>query len=118
MISASLALALTQAGPAWGGQDASASCRAIAEMQPSTSQHTNVVKGGVCVGIILGVIWGAIAQSRALNAPHPFCIPDNAPSGQLLLVVVKYIDQRPQVMHRPFAELAYLALKEAWPCKP
>jgi hypothetical protein len=35
----------------------------------------------------------------------------------MVLVVVKYIDERPERMHERFTKLAYEALKAAWPCK-
>jgi hypothetical protein len=72
----------------------------------------------ICFGLIIGVAEGAIIQSRTLNAPRPFCPPAGVQENQMVHVVAKYIDQHPEVTHMRLAELAYLALKEAWPCKP
>jgi hypothetical protein len=115
IISASLALALTQVGPACAGEDLLRGCRAAVENRLFTPKDQ--AEGGACVGVIVGVAAGAVIQSRALNAPRPFCLP-NASNDQLARVVIKYIDQHPEVMHWPFPELAYHALKDAWPCKP
>jgi hypothetical protein len=44
-------------------------------------------------------------------------IPDGVATGQMVRVVVSYIDARPARMHEPFKGLALEALRAAWPCK-
>jgi Rap1a immunity proteins len=63
---------------------------------------------------------GASQEPRglyALKVTPPFCVPPTATIGQMVRVVVKYIDQRPERLHEQFTVLAYEALKAAWPCK-
>jgi len=75
---------------------------------------------GECVGTVLGLAQGADLQSR-LQSPQgsrPFCIPTGVTIEQMARVVVKYIDQHPKDTHQAFTSLAYIALGEAWPCKP
>lgn len=45
------------------------------------------------------------------------CVPEDATLGQMIRVVVKYIEERPAEMHLLFVALAMLALRDAWPCK-
>ena len=45
------------------------------------------------------------------------CPSDGVRTGQMVAVVVRWIEQRPQRWHENFKVLALLALHEAWPCK-
>jgi hypothetical protein len=47
-----------------------------------------------------------------------FCIPKGVTMGQMIAVVVKYVDEHPEDMHSEFLFLAHEALLTAWPCKP
>jgi hypothetical protein len=62
---------------------------------------------GTCIGTIAGI----------REAAKDICWPDEADLDQVILVVIKYIDERPQRWHERFSKLAYEALKAAWPCK-
>jgi hypothetical protein len=111
VISTSLALALTQVGPAEGEENSKSAnailpgCRSLfAGGPPQFSQ-------GICLGTILGL--SAAAQ---MQKPNLFCAPDDVTYSQMVHVVVKYIDERPKYLHLPFAFFAYDALKDAWPC--
>jgi Rap1a immunity proteins len=117
IISASLALALTQVGPAEGKEDSSSAnaimpgCRAFVKGELSSSYIEGYMQGE-CVGIIRGLVDAAYLQPLS-----PFCVPDDATNGQMVRVVVSYIDRHPERMHLRFSALAFDALKEAWPCK-
>jgi hypothetical protein len=43
--------------------------------------------------------------------------PDGVTTGQMIRVIIRYIEARPQRMHEPFRSLALEALFDAWPCK-
>jgi hypothetical protein len=46
------------------------------------------------------------------------CIPDDdAYSMQIIRVIVRYINERPERMHEHFELLALEALQQAWPCR-
>jgi hypothetical protein len=45
------------------------------------------------------------------------CSPSAVTLRQAVLVVVRYIDARPERMHENFKELALEAMKAAWPCR-
>jgi len=62
---------------------------------------------GICFGTVNGV---------AAIAPN-VCAPDGATSGQILQVVVRYVEQRPARHHEMLARLSLEALQSAWPCR-
>jgi hypothetical protein len=64
---------------------------------------------GLCLGTIVGIEY---LRKRG------HCAPQGVTQGQLLQVVVQYIDARPARMHEDFKQLALEALTAAWPCKP
>jgi Rap1a immunity proteins len=45
------------------------------------------------------------------------CLPPGATIDQMLRIVVRYVDGRPERAHEHFASLARDALTAAWPCK-
>jgi Rap1a immunity proteins len=61
---------------------------------------------GRCVGFLAGLAYGV-----------GFCQPQGVTTGQVVAVVVKYIEARPERMHEDFGELAIEAMQAAWPCK-
>lgn len=66
---------------------------------------------GVCNGILDGIYFSL--------ANVAICHPAGASATleQMVRVVVKYIDDRPERQHEPFERLAFEAMKIAWPCK-
>jgi Rap1a immunity proteins len=44
------------------------------------------------------------------------CRPQGVTTGQMVRVVVAYIERRPERMHEDFRRLAIEAWHEAWPC--
>jgi hypothetical protein len=87
-------------------------CRSFLEEKP-TSGGRERFKEQKCLGIILGLV-----DAADLQQPSPFCVPDGVTSGQMVRVVVSYIDRHPETMPRRFSRLASHALVESWPCKP
>jgi Rap1a immunity proteins len=45
------------------------------------------------------------------------CLPQGVTNNQVVAVVIKYIEARPERMHEQFGDLALEALTAAWPCK-
>jgi hypothetical protein len=71
-------------------------------------------KQGHCVGLIEGI---ATFSADLPKFSFRTCPPDDASLKQLTTVVVRWIEQRPQLWHLNFKALALQALSEAWPCK-
>jgi hypothetical protein len=85
---------------------------------------------GVCVGIVETIAFMAANSDVAVTAlsgagrrqmiqANWRCanIPDEVTKGQLIRVVISYIDARPSRMHEPFKSLALEAILNAWPCR-
>ena len=61
---------------------------------------------GGCSGFVLVIAYA-----------HPMiCPPERVTHGQIVRVVVQYIDRRPARLHEDFRALAVEALRAAWPC--
>jgi Rap1a immunity proteins len=86
---------------------------------------------GFCVGTILGLAFMAenssvnvtafsgAAQARWFDERWQCVrIPDSVTQGQIVGIVVLYIEARPSRMNEPFRSLALEALFDAWPCRP
>ena len=95
-------------------------CRAL--LSHSSDDDSLVsFKAGVCAGTIDGLLFEAslLGRSTGVGVPHAevFCAPKEITNDQALRVVVRYIDARPEEMHKGFAFLALMALTNAWPCR-
>jgi Rap1a immunity proteins len=81
-------------------------CREVA-MQVQSAPKTYA--RGSCMGII--------ETLRFTGSMLELCMPNAVTNGQMVRVVVKYIDDRPARMHENFKALAIEALRAAWPCE-
>ena len=68
-------------------------------------------------GFCSGFIWGA-ADGHQLTSDESasFCSPEDEPSDQMGLVVVKYLREHPEKLNELAVILVAVALIEAWPC--
>ena len=78
-------------------------CKAVFEGQGLGRQDT-----GYCVGAINALTY--------LSPTECVEIPDEVTFLQILLVVVRFIEARPQRMDEAFVGMAFEALLDAWPC--
>jgi hypothetical protein len=72
-------------------------------------------KMGRCNGMVQGIRYLTNSATRA--GDYPTCMPDTVTPGQLLSVVVRYMRNHPEHLHRQFELLVFDAYKAAWPCK-
>ena len=66
----------------------------------------------MCAGIISGLAYTA----KFLRPDTSSCRPQGVTTGQMVRVVVAYIERRPERMYEDFRRLAIEAWHEAWPC--
>ena len=78
-------------------------CRAIGEPMNSV---VDALLRGRCAGIV-----------ETLAISSGVCQPQGVTTRQAVLVVVRYIDGKPERMHEDFTLLAHEALLATWPCK-
>jgi Rap1a immunity proteins len=133
IISTSLVLALAQVGPGRGADDnITALVRGCHVYLGDWEDPNSRREEGECIGVVRGLTAAALTQGVDLamrqakgvyreRDPSPlFCVPLNTTNGQVVRVVIKYIDEHPpeNTEGSDFALLALLALQKAWPCKP
>jgi hypothetical protein len=70
---------------------------------------------GVVRGIGLGVKYAEAIAGRKLE--HPFCIPEDASKGQLVIVVLKFIRNHQEKASAPSYLPVAESLTAAFPCK-
>lgn len=82
-------------------------CTESAKADLDTGVSVNWYQAGFCSGYVNGV-W---------NTSDKFCDPKGITLGQVVRVVLKYLNDHPERLHEHEAELVVDALRAAWPCK-
>jgi hypothetical protein len=73
-------------------------------------------KDGMCMGYILGAK-DALDATFVVNQMSPaYCLDENVTNGQIVKVVVKYMNGHPETLHYGAQTLILLALDGAFPC--
>jgi hypothetical protein len=73
------------------------------------------IEAGQCIGFLNGFQQMA-AMLEPVAGVKLACLPDGSTPTQLAKVVVRYLDQHPEKLHLPAAQLVYDATAEAFPC--
>lgn len=81
-------------------------CKAVAT---SFVGDSDTFARGVCVGIVNELFYSSNGSD--------FCAPENIGVFQGVRVVVKYMDDNPQELHKKLPELVMRSFALAWPCK-
>ena len=84
------------------------------------SKDSNLFYSGLCLGLVTGT-------AKAYQQAHLFhdygaveklpCIPAEATGNQLVRILVKYLKDKPERLHKPYSSLVYDAFAGAFPCK-
>jgi hypothetical protein len=69
-------------------------------------------RAGVCAGVV------GTFRDLGSGAVPPYCIPEVVATGQVVRIVVDFIERNPARMNEWFGVLVLEALRGAWPCKP
>jgi hypothetical protein len=78
----------------------------------------NYFNRGYCGGYVTGIIDTIESlQSRGVLPADALCIPEASTKGQLVDVVLKYLEQHPERRHLESGALVPEALNLAFPCK-
>jgi Ssp1 endopeptidase immunity protein Rap1a len=80
-------------------------CRAF-EIKSTTFDPIEIYQTGECVGIIEAIDY---VDDRT-------CVPRGVTKGQMVRVVIHYVENQPARHHEDFRKLALEALRNAWPC--
>jgi hypothetical protein len=76
-------------------------------------------QAGLCIGFVDGFQQFEQLTDIARKAPQNsrlICIPDGVTNGQSVKVVVRYLDQHPEALHKFAGLLVFEALTDAFPC--
>ncbi|MGA2086582.1 MAG: Rap1a/Tai family immunity protein, partial [Terracidiphilus sp.] len=81
-----------------------------------------LAKGMHCLGYLSGVtdtylFWKYTNNTQKAKVYVPACIPEGATNFELARVVVKYLNDHPNQLHKSYRLLVMLALEDAYPCK-
>src|SRR6516164_3499569 len=71
---------------------------------------------GIDEALCAGIISGLAYTVKFLPPDSSSCTPEGVTIGEMVRVVVAYIERRPERMHEDFRKLAVEAWHEAWPC--
>ena len=86
-------------------------CKSFLAREVATTD--NAFEQGRCAGMLRGLRYLAGDTPNNLRS----CIPKGVTIGQLVRLVLAYVERRPQRMHEDFLDLALEAFHDAWPCK-
>jgi hypothetical protein len=65
----------------------------------------------------VGFCAGTVSAIVSLTRGYDMCPSSSVTQGQILQVVIRYVEARPQRVHEEFGPLAIEALRDGWPCK-
>jgi len=69
---------------------------------------------GLCIGYVSGI---ADSLNNKVNSlPTPFCAPSGVIYKQLVLIIIKYLNDNPAELHKTASILVQRAFMEAFPC--
>jgi hypothetical protein len=108
-----LALTVTAAGAVDANYSANfvmPGCRVMLNYNNPTFNPT--FQAGLCQGLVAGAYFAVYRRPDECAD-----VPKDATNEQLIRVVVRYTEMRPQKMHQPFIGFAMAAMIDAWPCK-
>jgi len=122
-----LACALFVAVPAraarWTGNDLLEKCQVALnadEAGHGTKNAQETMAVGWCNGFIMGATEQAMMQFNPAtgqkNGPPIFCVPSSFNYGQELRLVVRWLNDHPESLHKSATYLVVQALQESYPC--
>jgi len=82
------------------------------------SETGSVVDANVCVGYVTGIHDGQIVFSGWGDMKKTICLPGSGvKGGQLVRIVIKYLQENPEDLHLTAGSLVVNALVIAFPCE-
>jgi hypothetical protein len=118
-ITSALLMALSITGSAAQQRDLNSAnyhlpgCKGFIDPRSTSSLGTEI---GFCVGAVEAIAFMVTGKLAIKGNWRCANIPAGVTIGQLVRVVVQYIEAQPQRMHQSFNLLALEALVATWPC--
>lgn len=101
------------------GSDVAHDCKVWARWQNSdTIPATDATEASRCIGYIQGAIDAYIftAAKNWARPPESICVPQGFKDEQAILIVLKYLDNHPEILHLDAGGIVWTALHSAFPC--
>jgi hypothetical protein len=93
------------------------SCEAAIATQ-QLADASQMFGAGFCLGLMQGIgRMNDFYEAASLNGTALFCRPPGANNGQSARIVLKYLRDHPEELHKEDFVLTVAALRDAFPCK-
>ena len=99
---------------AYSGSDYLTACNLFLRARRGEAASSATLNIGICMGYTSGVL--ETAEVFGSLGTRLSCVPEAAENEQIIRVIVKYLEDNPQNLHRRAASLIQLALLQAFPC--
>jgi len=80
----------------------------------STDSYTDI---GWCLGYVEGVRNTAHIYQAIFKDNKVYCIPQGVENGQIIRVILKYLNDHPNMLHEHESLLTMMAIREAFTCE-
>lgn len=77
--------------------------------------NDDLLRGMACTSYLRG-FRGGLQLDAKNQSGWAHCAPDEAPAGQMVRVIVKWLQSNPQLLHLPSPVLIGLSMQKAFPC--
>jgi hypothetical protein len=90
---------------------------AIVDGGEQSLDTSRLIGAGLCLGFMQGIgLMNDFYQISALKGAALFCRPNGVNNGQTARIVVKYLRDHPEELHKDELSLTLTALRAAFPC--
>ena len=100
-------LSISMGSAAWTGND----------LQKYCADEDDGYTFNLCRGFIRGAFDGHNVVSAIYKKDDVFCLPEEVTVGQVAKVVLKYLENHPEMLHEMAVGVVYAALFRAFPCE-
>lgn len=83
----------------------------------NTGVYKNPFDTGMCFGTVSAVMTMATFYKTSVENDIRICIPDGVTTGQGARIVVKFLQDRPELLNDDRSVLVWMALINSYPCK-
>lgn len=98
------------------GIDLQQKCKSLMGDKPTSSFDNGFCAGFITAAIADETMWQAFDRDQGQIHVLNFCFPDNGTNGQALQVLIKYLDEHPEELHKPAIFILHEAFNAAFPC--
>lgn len=112
-----LPLLLYSSGAAADGNALLKACTASIAAFDSDGVLGSDYQSGYCLGIINGVSSLSVLLNGAISKGKQYCLPEPMTNIQAARIVVKYLNDNPNVLHHPEGYAVIGAFQSAFPCE-